>query len=131
MYESLLVAVDGSRNSLRAAKEALRLKAKRYTLISVITLEESKYSVLHGQGNSEEERILQLQDIINLYQEDNYELKIVYGNPEEELVRATNTGHYDLIVIGTRGLSAIKEVVMGSVSKHVSRKSEINVLIVK
>jgi nucleotide-binding universal stress UspA family protein len=38
---------------------------------------------------------------------------------------------YDIIVIGSRGMSSIKEVFLGSVSNYVLYKSKVTVLIVK
>lgn len=131
MYRTVLIAVDGSHNSLRAAEEALKLKAERYTLLSVITPEDSKESILHGTGNSESDRRDNLAHIISKFSGHQYDVVFAHGHPKEKIVEAANGGMHEILVIGTRGLSGIKEVVMGSVSRHVVKQSEIHVLVVK
>ncbi len=51
------------------------------------------------------------------------------GNPAQ-MILATGEKGYDLIVLGTRGLSAVKEFMLGSVSSRVVQHSKIPVLIV-
>ena len=41
-----------------------------------------------------------------------------------------DTYEYDLVVIGTRGLSAIRGFIMGSVSSQVSQHSKVPVVVV-
>ena len=50
--------------------------------------------------------------------------------PASELLKMTNGGTYDLVVLGNRGLSGIREY-MGSVSYRVFHESAIPVLIAK
>ncbi|QIH75073.1 universal stress protein [Macrococcoides canis] len=131
MYQAVLIAVDGSHNSMRAAEEAIKLNAEHYTILSVITAENSKESVLHGTGDSEADRKKELADIITKFSGRNFEVMFEHGYPKDKIVEIANHHNYDLLVIGTRGLSGLKEVVMGSVSRHVVKQSEINVLVVK
>lgn len=131
MYQSVLIAVDGSHNSMRAAEEAIKLDAKHYTILSVITAEDSKESVLHGTGDSESDRKEELEDIIAKFSGHHFNVLFEHGYPKEKVVEVANHHNHDLLVIGTRGLSGLKEVVMGSVSRHVVKHSDINVLVVK
>jgi nucleotide-binding universal stress UspA family protein len=48
-----------------------------------------------------------------------------------EIIRAGEKGKYDLIVVGSRGLSGIKSWILGSVSKRVAKEAKGSVLIVK
>lgn len=50
--------------------------------------------------------------------------------PASELLKLASTGHYDLIVLGNRGLSGLKEY-MGSVSYKVFHGADIPVLVAK
>lgn len=133
MYETIIVAVDGSENSYRAAEEALKLNGKHYTLLSVVSHEDSKDAVLHSETSSTEQRIATLQGIIQLYEEQKiqFETRIEHGIPKETIIKIGNDGHYDLLVIGTRGLNALQEMVMGSVSHKVVKEVNIPVLVVK
>src|SRR5690625_2462533 len=53
------------------------------------------------------------------------------GKPAHELKVYARDNKIDLIVIGSRGLSGIKKLVMGSVSKKVTEQAECRVLVAK
>lgn len=75
MYKSILLAADGSENSLRSAQEVLNFIDENtiVTLITVVNVEESKTDVLHGkQGHSlTNEREDKLSSITELFVEHN------------------------------------------------------------
>jgi nucleotide-binding universal stress UspA family protein len=137
MYKSILLAADGSENSLRSAQEVLNFIDENtiVTLITVVNVEESKKDVLHGkQGHSlTNEREDKLSSITELFVEHNvnYEVKIAHGLPAETVVSVANSGKYQAIVLGSRGLNSLQEMVLGSVSHKVAKRSKIPVIIVK
>jgi nucleotide-binding universal stress UspA family protein len=55
--------------------------------------------------------------------------KIEYGIPEEKIVETATKGHFDLIVMGSRGLG--RKFTLGSVSAKVANYASCPVLIVK
>ena len=57
--------------------------------------------------------------------------KIIYGNQSWEITEFASYKKFDLIVIGSRGLSRTKEVFLGSVANNIVHKSKIPVLVVK
>ena len=57
--------------------------------------------------------------------------RLLIGKPGPLILEEVSTSGFDLIVIGDRGLSGLREMVLGSVSKHVVDKSNIPVLVVK
>ncbi len=59
------------------------------------------------------------------------ETMLTMGNPAEKIVEASLNGKFDLIVIGARGLSPIKEILLGSVSRGVTTQARCPVLVVK
>lgn len=132
MYQHILVAVDGSDNSMRALQEAIRLKSK-VTLLSVVSAEDAKDAVLHYQEDSIMHRKHQLAHMISLLEDTNiqYELLVVHGEVCETIIKTSQSGNYDLLVIGSRGLNRFQEAVIGSVSKRIIREVKIPVLVVK
>jgi nucleotide-binding universal stress UspA family protein len=48
-----------------------------------------------------------------------------------EIVKLAASSDYDLVVMGSRGLSGLKSLILGSVSRKVARESKVSVLIVK
>ncbi|MGQ0606068.1 MAG: universal stress protein [Candidatus Nitrosotenuis sp.] len=56
---------------------------------------------------------------------------ILHGTPGYMITKYIKNNKVDLVVIGSRGCSAVKEVFLGSVSNYVLHKSPVPVLIVK
>lgn len=137
MYKKILLAADGSDNSFRAAEETLNFinADTEVTILNVINAEDSKDAVLHsGAGeNIVEQRKGQLSEIIDLYASNDipYEVNFEQGDPKETVVNFANHGDYQAVVLGTRGLNGLQEMMLGSVSHKVAKRSEIPVIIVK
>lgn len=55
---------------------------------------------------------------------------LLYGNPGSKLCELAQTWDADLVVVGSRGLSGISELLIGSVSNHVIHHAPCSVLIV-
>ncbi len=59
-----------------------------------------------------------------------HEVLVLEGDPAEAIVEAANDEKCDLIVMGTRGLSNLQSIALGSVSHKVLQAAECMVLIV-
>lgn len=59
------------------------------------------------------------------------EILIERGNPVEQILEQCKNRTCDLIVMGSRGHSTLADVVMGSITKRVLRRSEKPVLVVR
>ncbi|AFZ36963.1 UspA domain-containing protein [Stanieria cyanosphaera PCC 7437] len=53
------------------------------------------------------------------------------GSPERSICQIAYTWNADLIIVGNRGLTGIKEMVLGSVSNYVTHHAPCSVLIVR
>ena len=56
---------------------------------------------------------------------------VSYGDDGKKIVDIAEKKNFDLIVIGSRGMGAVKEIFLGSTSNYVLHKSKKPVLIVK
>ena len=56
---------------------------------------------------------------------------IVRGDEPEQIIKTAKKYHHDLIIMGSSGKGAFKELVFGSISNYVMQNSNIPVLIVK
>lgn len=56
---------------------------------------------------------------------------LIEGHTVEQIVKTCREGKFDMIVMGARGLSRIKEMLLGSVSDGVIRHAPCPVLVVK
>lgn len=57
--------------------------------------------------------------------------KVLEGDPAHEIIKFAREVNASLIILGARGLSTIRRILMGSVSSRVVQESPIDVLIVK
>jgi nucleotide-binding universal stress UspA family protein len=59
------------------------------------------------------------------------EKKVAVGDPASEITDYAKKKEADLIIIGTRGHSDLKDMFLGSVSRKVSNLADVNVMIVR
>lgn len=139
MYEKILVAADGSDHSMRAAREAIKMAKSNtdaiVTLLYVIDYEKARNEILHGQSSDEVhfERRKHLAPLEGLFQDAgvDFEIKTLHGSPGPTIVKHANDTGYDVVVIGSRGLNGLQEMVLGSVSHKVAKRVHGPVIIVK
>jgi nucleotide-binding universal stress UspA family protein len=60
-----------------------------------------------------------------------YTLPIPSGDPVTEIVKAAKKEDVSLIIMGSRGKSVLKEIIVGSVSEGVVRRASVPVIIIK
>lgn len=139
MYKRILLAVDGSDHSVRAAKEAVKLAAgspeSQVTIVFVADYDNAKNEVLHS-GSSMEldlQRRKKLQPVEEVLATGaiRYKVEILHGTPGPTIVEYANKEGFDILVIGSRGLNSLQEMVLGSVSHKVVKRAHCPVLIVK
>ena len=58
-------------------------------------------------------------------------IRLLKGRPAETIVQTAQEEGFDIIVVGSRGLSGLNEVVLGSVSDRIADLATCPVLIVK
>jgi nucleotide-binding universal stress UspA family protein len=133
----ILVGIDGSSNSNRAASFAAQI-AKKFeasvTMIFVVT--SSDHDMLAGKSTTMDEgkrgfgeqRLEKARSIFTDAGVDT-DSDIEFGNAAEKILIVSERG-YDIIVMGTRGHSAVRGFLMGSVSSQVSQHSKVPVLVV-
>lgn len=140
--KNILVPIDGSKGSKLALEKAIeigRVMDSQITVVNVISglinnpyLIEQEYKVEISKVFSEQgekvvdEALKLLEDYPGVVKK---ELRM--GDPAEEIITLAENGHYDLLVMGNRGLNAFSRVMMGSVSNRVLNHVKISVLIVK
>ena len=137
MYKHILVAVDGSDNSLRAMEDAIKV-ASAESQIEILyvsstghiaseilkagTLDE--YNEQNRQKLAREEAAVKSSGIA-------YKVTIEYGEAGKTIVKYAKDNAVDLVVIGCRGLNPIQEMVFGSVSTYVMNHVNCSCLLVK
>lgn len=57
--------------------------------------------------------------------------EVLTGDPANEIIIASKEGQYDLLVLGAKGLSAVDEFLLGTVTRKAAKMTSSSVLVVK
>lgn len=140
MVERILVAVDGSENSLVALEEAVRLAKVTHSKVFIVNVQPS-FHTIHTRLFIKEELIKEYQkelfdnatkaaiEYLQTNQCD-YELLMRIGDPVQQISKLARELEVRYIIIGSRGMGVVKGTVLGSVSHGILHESRIPVLII-
>ncbi|UCZ53633.1 universal stress protein [Bacillus shivajii] len=140
MFKHLLLAVDGSDHSLRATDKAIELanlsgEEASIEVIYVVDGKKSKADVLqYGDSDSvSRKRVEMLKQFEEKIEAARLTAKVtvLHGEPAETIIEYANNGSFDALVIGSRGLSTVQTMILGSVSHKVMKHVKAPVMMVK
>ena len=134
----ILVGFDGSVYAEQAFEMALNLAAlsgAKLAIVSVATLPEPPGSVeTKATIEAATEHYEAIFETLRRRAEDRgltLESRILVGHPAEQIIRLAAETHVDLVVVGHRGRSRIREWVFGSVSRRIVNHAPCSVLVVR
>lgn len=140
MVEHILVPIDGSGHALKALARAKDLalslaQAPKLTVLHInpsIAINEPPVGIDLDERIAEEGSHL-LAPVEQLLSgiPGGYEIVMKHGDPGKLICKTAAERHADLIVMGTRGLGLVKEMLIGSVSHYVIQRAECPVMTVK
>ena len=140
MFEKILLAVDGSEHSMHAAKEAGDLaRAMKSEVLRIVVAFDGIPPYL-GEPNlqqaidarmKEANMILQKAQVAVGKIPGEIHTELIEGSPAEAIINVAKTRNSTVIVMGSRGLSAIAELVLGSTSHKVVSHASCPVLVVR
>ncbi len=137
-FKKILVALDGTTNSFRGLDRAIYLARQFHSTVTglyVVPMDKPYPSdpitsmekvFLKNAAKFMEKAKKKAAQYGILFVE-----KIVYGDDGVEIVRIAKRNNFDIIVIGSRGISLVKEIFIGGTSNYVLHKAPMPVLIVK
>lgn len=155
LFEKILVPLDGSEHSLRALESAIQIAKKfggKITLIHVYSvtvrpvimpepttlappgvpvMTPTEVSKVVEATRKAGANILADGEQKVKAEEIQVETMLVEGHTVEEITRTAKEDKFGLIIIGARGISRIREILLGSVSDGVIRNAPCPVLVVK
>jgi nucleotide-binding universal stress UspA family protein len=121
----LLLAVDGSGPSLLATRFVRRMHRDARELgIVLLHVEPSDDPEARERATSQARAILDEEGVP-------YELEVVQGDAAAMVVERAQEQDCDFIVLGARGLGALREALLGSVSASVLKNATVPVTIVQ
>ena len=142
----MLVCADGSEESRKAIKEAARIAADSKEIdVYILNVQREASLPLHSD-EVEMRHLLKrfmeehetksnniLKEAVRVFEETGIRAAAVSrrGHTSSTILRFASEEKVDLIVMGSRGLSGPKKLILGSVSNTVVQEAKCNVLIVK
>ncbi len=140
VFNRIIVPLDDSDAAKKALHHALTIaKEVELPLLSVYVIDLSIYAetMTSDQVSNQMRSILRNEgeSVLNNAKkigEDNglvIQTRLLEGTPSEEIVKFTNKN--DLIVMGSKGKSKLKQVFIGSVSENVLHHADCDVMIVR
>ncbi|MDE1830306.1 MAG: universal stress protein [Thaumarchaeota archaeon] len=137
--KKILVPLDGSKYSFKALDMAITL-AKEFGAsivgLCAIPLEPPIY--MPGMPSHYKKRITEgakkfLEEAKKISEQNQVEFKyyIAYENPTKYVAEFANNREFDLIVVGSHGHGAVRELLLGSVAHSTIHRAKIPVLVIK
>src|SRR4029078_8022871 len=135
LISKILVAVDGSETSSKAAEMAIDLAEKHgadliciFIVAPNVNFSEVFYLAKeNGQKIVDEVKNAALAKKLNVYTEVLFDV----GSVSKAIVEYAEKNNVNLIVIGTRGISGIKRMLVGSTASEVVKYSHCPIMVVK
>ncbi|MDH3677042.1 MAG: universal stress protein [Nitrosopumilus sp.] len=136
--KKILVPLDGSKNSMRGLDEGIYLARQCHATITglyVIPIYPRNLAdaIMPFQIHLTKEAKKFMDGAKNRCARNGivFKSKIIFGSPTVEIDEMSKAEKFDIIIIGSRGQSGLKEAFLGSVANSVVHKSKVPVLVVK
>ena len=135
----ILVPIDGSKSSIKGLEEALylaRASGAKVTALHVIP-GTSPIPITDTIDEYRKQMKKRAREFFDLARKTasrhnaSIDEKVIFGIPQYDIADYGSSKKFDMIVVGARGLGAIKSMFLGSVSNATLHRSKVPVLIVK
>jgi nucleotide-binding universal stress UspA family protein len=131
MFERILVAIDGSGDSSRAADAAIDMAKKNNAALFVITIIHNPVYIDKARTDAE----VFLQTAVSKAEAQGVKARgeVVENVPSvvDAISDYAEELKVNLVVVGTRGLSGLKKILLGSVSAALLARAPCSVLVVR
>jgi len=147
LSKKIIVAIDGSPQSDKAAEEAVRLasisgskfKSHLYAVMVLPSMKTPSFTDFFPDKPATEmpgwqekrDRLFYVVEKVAAEAGVSMDSLVVYGDPAEELIRIAEEKNCDVIVVGSSGKGRMKRTLLGSVSTKVALHAHCSVYIVR
>ena len=133
LWRRVLVATGGSPWSDAAVDHALELARMQQLEVCLLYVERRRPRRTDSLSNltSDGKSILALAEARAAVAGVSYETKLAYGDVATTILQAATEQQCDVVVLGSRGLTGFKRLMLGSISNAVAATAPVPVLIVK
>lgn len=141
LYRNIVIATDGSENSLKAISCGIEIAKLSGATVHVIHVVDTP-SIISDVWTAGKEMVHELmisdgKKIISkakkIIEDSGVEVRgvLLYGHPSDEIIKFAENNNMDLIVMGTLGATGLERFLIGSVAEKVVRYSKVNVIVVR
>ncbi|MFC5735257.1 universal stress protein [Cytobacillus gottheilii] len=140
-YENILVAVDGSPEADWAFRKAIEIAKRNNAKIIVAHIVDTRtYANVEAYDRGVADRANEYaEELMEKYRKAALEAgvkevtyEIDFGSPKVKVPKEMAKNHnVDLIICGATGMNAVERFLIGSVSEHIARYAECDVLVVR
>jgi universal stress protein E len=149
-FKNILLATDFSASAgvaLDAAVELARRTQAKLTALNVVRDVPASFAMVdYGTGweptaaqltrlqnELRDDARQRLETLVDQYRSPEMEIAgdVVIGMPYAAVIDKVKSGHYDLVVLGTRGMSAVKRVLIGSTATRLARACPVPVWVAR
>lgn len=138
--KKILVPIDGSPNSIRGLEKAIEFAKNDNSSITILHI--ATLPPVHVIGHSKDKVKISLAKKAQKFLQDaedrctnqniQFTTRIIYGyDPAYDIEQFTKKYKHDMIVIGAKGKSTLKRLLLGSVSSYLIQTSKIPVTVIK
>ena len=123
-YKNILIATDGSLNSISAASEAIGIAKRRGCKIIALSASSSGLDLAEASAN--------VNKVVEMAHSEGLEVAVLtpIGKPHEAILETASGRGVDLIVMGRYGKTGLKKLFMGSATEKVIGLSGCAILVV-
>ena len=136
--KKILVPLDGSKNSMRGLNEAIRLASAvdasitgLYVVPTSIPSASAVTAPIRDKIKKQADSIIEGARRKAVSEGIKFSERITSGNIGSAISTYADHNKFDVVVMGSRGLSGAKQAFLGSISNHVVHATKAPVLIVK
>jgi nucleotide-binding universal stress UspA family protein len=126
----MLVPVDGSQASKRAAEHAGIMASRTKAKVTLLYVQESSLFRMRPKLSEEIGRKV-LSSVADQFKNVKLEQRLESGHPGKIITHLADVEDYDIIVMGSHGHGGARQMLLGSVTDHVLHYADQAVLIVK
>jgi len=133
----ILVPVDGSKHSMRAVEAAIDMAKTEASEVTLLSVSLDMIALEWDTSISDKLRALSQDALAKgkaLMEEKGFTPHTIFVtgiSPADEIVRTAKEQNFDLIIIGSRGLTGIKRFLLGGTATKVVNHSPCSVMVVK
>lgn len=140
-YENILVAVDGSKEAEWAFRKSIEIAKRNEAALNLVhVIDTRSFAAIEAYDRSIADRATSYgNDLLKEYKAtaeaagvSTINTFVEYGSPKAIIPKeAAKQVKADLIVCGATGLNAMERFLIGSVSEHITRSANCDVLVVR